>query len=52
MERLRLGASEIEVTRILMGTWQAGKAMWADIDDGLFPLPVAFEEDLVAIEKF
>jgi myo-inositol catabolism protein IolS len=34
MERLRLGASEIEVTRILMGTWQAGKAMWAGIDDG------------------
>ena len=33
MERLRLGTSEIEVTRIIMGTWQAGKAMWAGIDD-------------------
>jgi myo-inositol catabolism protein IolS len=33
MERLRLGTSEIEVTQIIMGTWQAGKVMWADIDD-------------------
>ena len=33
MERLRLGTSEIEITRIIMGTWQAGKAMWAGIDD-------------------
>jgi len=33
MERLRLGTSEIEVTQIIMGTWQAGKAMWAGIDD-------------------
>lgn len=33
MERLRLGTSEIEITQIVMGTWQAGKAMWADIDD-------------------
>ena len=33
MERLRLGTSEIEVTPIIMGTWQAGKAMWAGIDD-------------------
>lgn len=33
MERLRLGTSEIEVTKIIMGTWQAGKAMWAGIDD-------------------
>lgn len=33
MERLRLGTSETEVTQIIMGTWQAGKAMWSGIDD-------------------
>ena len=33
MERRRLGTSDVEVTPVLMGTWQAGKAMWAGIDD-------------------
>jgi aryl-alcohol dehydrogenase-like predicted oxidoreductase len=33
MERRRLGDSGLEVTPIVMGTWQAGKAMWAGIDD-------------------
>ncbi len=33
MERRRLGTSGIEVTPIIMGTWQAGKAMWAGIED-------------------
>lgn len=33
MERRKLGTADIEVTPILMGTWQAGKSMWADIDD-------------------
>ena len=33
MELRRLGTSDIEITPIIMGTWQAGKAMWAGIDD-------------------
>ena len=33
MEFRRLGTSDIEITPIIMGTWQAGKAMWAGIDD-------------------
>lgn len=33
MELRGLGTSGIEITPIIMGTWQAGKAMWADIDD-------------------
>ena len=33
MERRGLGTSGIEVTPIIMGTWQAGKAMWAGIED-------------------
>lgn len=33
MELLQLGTSGIKITPIIMGTWQAGKAMWAGIDD-------------------
>jgi myo-inositol catabolism protein IolS len=28
-----LGTSKIQISPIIMGTWQAGKAMWTDIDD-------------------
>ena len=33
MKTRTLGTSEIQITPILMGTWQAGKKMWAGIDD-------------------
>lgn len=33
MKTYSLGLSEVKVTPIIMGTWQAGKIMWADIDD-------------------
>ncbi len=33
MEKRSLGSSEVQITPILMGTWQAGKKMWAGIDD-------------------
>jgi aryl-alcohol dehydrogenase-like predicted oxidoreductase len=33
MEQRKLGKSEIEITPIIMGTWQAGKKMWAGIED-------------------
>ncbi len=33
MERRSLGQSEVKITPILMGTWQAGKAMWTGIED-------------------
>ncbi len=33
METRRLGQTDIKITPIIMGTWQAGKAMWVDIDD-------------------
>lgn len=33
MELRPLGTSEILISPIIMGTWQAGKAMWTDIDD-------------------
>lgn len=33
MKTRSLGTSEIKIMPILMGTWQAGKKMWAGIDD-------------------
>ena len=33
METRSLGTSDIQITSILMGTWQAGKKMWSGIDD-------------------
>ena len=33
MKLLSLGASDIKISPIIMGTWQAGKDMWAGIDD-------------------
>ena len=33
METRSLGTSDIQITPIIMGTWQAGKRMWVGIDD-------------------
>ena len=33
MELRALGTSDVKITPIIMGTWQAGKSMWAGIDD-------------------
>jgi aryl-alcohol dehydrogenase-like predicted oxidoreductase len=33
MELRPLGSSEIQISPIIMGTWQMGKTMWTDIDD-------------------
>jgi len=33
MELRKLGNSDIEISPIIMGTWQAGKAQWSGIDD-------------------
>lgn len=33
MQTRTLGTSDIQITPILMGTWQAGKRMWTGIDD-------------------
>ncbi len=33
MELRRLGTSKIEISPIIMGTWQTGKDMWVGIDD-------------------
>lgn len=33
MEKRTLGRSDVQITPILMGTWQAGKRMWVGIED-------------------
>jgi len=33
MERRNLGSSDVKITPIIMGTWQAGKKMWVGIED-------------------
>ena len=33
METRTLGTSGIEITPVIMGTWQAGKSMWVGIED-------------------
>lgn len=33
MEKRQLGTSDIQISPILMGTWQAGKRMWIGIED-------------------
>ncbi len=33
MEKRLLGTSGVQITPILMGTWQAGKRMWVGIED-------------------
>ena len=33
MQLRQLGRTDIRISPVIMGTWQAGKAMWTDIDD-------------------
>ncbi len=33
MEKRTLGTSDVKITPILMGTWQAGKKMWVGVED-------------------
>ncbi|NNL77975.1 MAG: aldo/keto reductase, partial [Desulfobacterales bacterium] len=33
MQLRQLGRSDLKISPILMGTWQAGKDMWTGIDD-------------------
>ncbi len=33
METRQLGTSDVKITLIVMGTWQAGKSMWVGIED-------------------
>lgn len=52
MEKRKLGTSDIEITPILMGTWQAGKAMWVGIEDAetVKAIRAAFESGITTID--
>ena len=52
MELRSLGTSEVKITPIIMGTWQAGKEMWVGIDDSetIKALRAAFEAGITTID--
>ena len=52
METRSLGKSEIKITPILMGTWQAGKKMWVGIEDAetIKAIRQAYEAGITTID--
>ena len=52
MEKRSLGTSEVQITPILMGTWQAGKRMWVGIEDAdsIKTIRAAFEAGITTID--
>lgn len=52
MQKRRLGTSTVEITPILMGTWQAGKKMWVGIedDDSIKTIRAAYEAGITTID--
>jgi len=52
MELRSLGTSEVKISPIIMGTWQAGKDMWVGIDDSetIKALRGAFESGITTID--
>ncbi|OUL26364.1 aldo/keto reductase [Nostoc sp. RF31YmG] len=52
MEKRKLGKSDVEITPILMGTWQAGKKMWVGIEDAdsIKTIRAAFEAGITTID--
>ena len=52
MELRSLGKSDVEITPIVMGTWQAGKEMWVGIDDAetTKAIRAAFEAGITTVD--
>ncbi|MBH8561583.1 aldo/keto reductase [Nostoc sp. CENA67] len=52
MEKRTLGTSDVQITPILMGTWQAGKRMWVGIEDAdsIKAIRAAFEAGITTID--
>ena len=48
----RLGTSDVQITPLLMGTWQAGKKMWVGIEDAetTKAIRAAFEAGITTID--
>ena len=52
METRSLGLSDVKITPILMGTWQAGKRMWVGIEDqeSINAIRAAFEAGITTVD--
>lgn len=52
MEKRTLGTSDVKISPILMGTWQAGKRMWVGIEDAdsIKAIRAAFEAGITTID--
>ena len=52
MQKRYLGQTNIEITPLLVGTWQAGKKMWAGIEDeeSIRAIRAAFEAGIITID--
>lgn len=52
METRQLGTSDVKITPIIMGTWQAGKKMWVGIEDAesVKAIREAFEAGITTVD--
>lgn len=52
METRKLGNSELYISPILMGTWQAGKKMWVDVEDAetIKAIRAAFDAGITTVD--
>lgn len=52
MQKRYLGQTNIGITSLLVGTWQAGKKMWAGIEDeeSIRAIPAAFEAGITTVD--
>jgi aryl-alcohol dehydrogenase-like predicted oxidoreductase len=52
METRRLGTSDVNITPILMGTWQAGKSMWVGVEDAetIKAIRAAFDAGITTVD--
>ena len=52
MQKRYLGQTNIEITPLLVGTWQAGKKMWAGIEDeeSIQAIRAAFEAGITTVD--
>lgn len=53
MRTLPLGATDIQISAVIMGTWQTGKAMWSGIDDkeSLSAIRAAFDAGITTFDS-
>lgn len=52
METRQLGNSDVKITPIIMGTWQAGKKQWVGIEDSetIKAIRAAFEQGITTVD--